>query len=207
MFFSFDGIDGAGKTTQIQLFSDWLRNGGHDVVIYRDPGSTELSEKIRDILLDTSGIPISSTAEMMLYMAARTQLVAEKIEPDLAAGKIVIADRYILATIAYQGYGGDVPIDDIRSVGKVATSGKYPDLTFVLDVNPNISEHRRQREPDRMEQRGKQYMARVRRGFLTEAANHPDSIVVVDGNQTIAEVQSGIRKAARPRLAKLGGTA
>jgi dTMP kinase len=201
MFFSFDGIDGAGKTTQIEQFAKWLSDRAHEVVVYRDPGSTELSERIRDILLDKSGIPISVEAEMMLYMAARTQLVHQNIKPDLAAGKTVIVDRYVLATLAYQGHAGDVPLDAIRVIGDFATDGHYPNLTFVLDVDPDVSDGRRDREPDRMEERGLEYLARVRKGFLDEA-NNDMSIFVVDANQPIDVVQAAIRSAAEKVLAQ-----
>lgn len=201
MFFSFDGIDGAGKTTQIDQFSGWLADRHHDVVVYRDPGSTELSERIRDILLDKSSIPISAEAEMMLYMAARTQLVHEKIEPDLTAGKTVIVDRFVLATLAYQGHAGDVSLEAIRTIGKFATGGHYPDLTFVLDVDPQVSQSRRNRQPDRIEERGSQYLARVRQGYIDEAAND-SAICVVDGNQPMDDVQAAIRSAAEAVLTR-----
>src|SRR3970040_2412778 len=107
MFFSFDGIDGVGKTTQMDLFCDWLRQGGHDVVTCRDPGRTPLGERIRDILLHGDAqTPIGRRSEMLLYMAARAQLVDQVIRPALEAGKVVIADRYLLANVAYQGHAG-----------------------------------------------------------------------------------------------------
>ena len=199
MFFSFDGIDGAGKTTQIELFAQWLTDLNHHVVVYRDPGSTELSERIRSILLDKSGIPICAEAEMMLYMTARTQLLRESIIPDLADGKTVIVDRYVLATLAYQGHGGDVPLDMIHAVGRFATGGHYPAMTFVLDVDPNLSEVRREGEPDRVEERGLEYLSVVRQGFLTEAAKD-DSIRVIDASESIDDVHQAIRSAAKDVL-------
>ncbi|MCA9217435.1 MAG: dTMP kinase [Planctomycetales bacterium] len=199
MFFSFDGIDGAGKTTQIELFAEWLADLQRDVVVYRDPGSTELSERIRDILLDKTGIPISDDAEMLLYMTARTQLLRESILPDLAAGKTVIIDRYVLATLAYQGHAGNVPRDAIRAIGDFATRKTYPDATFVLDIDPNVSHARRDREPDRMEERGLEYLATVRKGFLAEAEIDP-SVHVIDANQSVGDVQAAIRKIAEPIL-------
>lgn len=201
MFFSFDGIDGAGKTTQIDRFAEWLVQRGHDVAVYRDPGGTELSERIRDILLDKSSIAMSAEAEMMLYMAARTQLVRERIEPDLAAGKTVIVDRYVLATLAYQGHAGDVSLSAIRSIGDFATARHYPDLTFLLDVDPHLSQRRRTGEPDRMEQRGLEYLARVRQGFLEEAASQP-TIVVIDANESVESVHRAICKAAEEAVTK-----
>ncbi len=199
MFFSFDGIDGAGKTTQIERFAKWLTRRGHEVTVYRDPGSTELSERIRAILLDKTGIPISAEAEMMLYMTARTQLLRESIMPDLANGKTVIVDRYVLATLAYQGHAGDVSLDAIRSVGDFATDGNYPVLTFVLDLDPKVSHARRDREPDRMEARGLEYLATVRQGFLIEAESN-DSICVIDASQPIDDVEQAIRSAAESVL-------
>ena len=200
MFFSFDGIDGVGKTTQIELFAEWLGERGLDAVVFRDPGGTKLSEMVREILLQSSDdTPICNQAEMLLYMAARAQLVQQKILPSLAAGKTVIADRYVLATLAYQGHGGKLSSDEIRSVGDVATQGRYPDLTFVLDLDPQISDQRRKREPDRMEQRGLEYLQRVREGFLAEAKSH-ENIVIIDANDTVENVQSAIQSAAKKHL-------
>ena len=130
MFFSFDGTDGVGKSTQIELFKNWLANNGHEVLLCRDPGSTELGERLRDLLLQKHDIAIERRSEMFLYMTARTQMVEEVIKPALAAGTTVICDRFLLANIVYQGHAGGMEADVIRQVGAVATDGIVPVLSF-----------------------------------------------------------------------------
>ncbi len=196
MFFSFDGIDGAGKTTQMQLFCEWLQTSGHDVVSCRDPGSTPLGNAIRELLLNRHDLAIDRTAEMLLYMAARAQLVAEIIRPALAAGKTVVSDRYLLANAVYQGHAGGLDVASIWQIGAQITGGLEPDLTFVLDMPPAAAAGRIQRDLDRMEQQGDDYRLRLRAGFLAEAARRPEKIVVIDASRTIDEVQAQIRTAA-----------
>ncbi len=196
MFFSFDGIDGAGKTTQMQLFCEWLQTSGHDVVSCRDPGSTPLGNAIRELLLNRHDLAIDRTAEMLLYMAARAQLVAEIIRPALAAGKTVVSDRYLLANAVYQGHAGGLDVASIWQIGAQITGGLEPDLTFVLDMPPAAAAGRIQRDLDRMEQQGDDYRLRLRAGFLSEAARRPEKIVVIDASRTIDEVQAQIRTAA-----------
>src|SRR5258708_930417 len=137
MFFSFDGIDGAGKSTQMSQFCAWLEERGLEVVTCRDPGSTPLGERIRDLLLHSDDqTPIGRRAEMLLYMAARAQMVDQIIRPALDARKTVVSDRYLLANLVYQGHAGGLEIETIRDVGSVATNGISPDATFVLDISP-----------------------------------------------------------------------
>jgi dTMP kinase len=196
MFFSIDGGDGVGKSTQGELFRQWLREQGHEVVACRDPGSTRLGEAIREILLNRHDLSIHRRSEMLLYMAARAQLVEEVIRPALQAGKTVVADRYLLANVVYQGYGGGLDVETLWEVGRVATDGLLPDLTIVLDMPAAAAAARIARSLDRMEQQGAEFHARVREGFLTEAARRPDEIVVVDAAQSIERVQAEIRAAA-----------
>ena len=137
MFFSFDGIDGVGKTTQMDLFCRWLAERGETVVTCRDPGCTPLGERVREILLTVTRIRQSpAAAEMLLYMAARAQLVDDVIRPALGAGKIVVSDRYLLANLVYQGHAGGLDIEAIRQVGAIAVDGIYPDAVFLLDMPP-----------------------------------------------------------------------
>ena len=145
MFFSFDGIDGVGKTTQMQLFCDWLQTSGHDVVSCRDPGGTPLGDAIRELLLHRHDLAISRMAEMLLYMAARAQLVEEVIRPALAAGKTVVSDRYLLANVVYQGHAGGLDVATIWQIGTQITGGVEPALTFVLDMPPAAAAGRIQR--------------------------------------------------------------
>ena len=134
MFLSLDGVDGVGKSTQLALLVDWLSERQYRVESCRDPGSTELGEAIRQIVLHGLATPIHRTSEMLLYMAARAQLVEEIIRPALAAGKTVVCDRYLLANIVYQGYAGGLDVEELWSVGEVATGGLHPDLTILLDM-------------------------------------------------------------------------
>jgi len=196
MFFSIDGGDGAGKSTQIPLFCDWLRSRGLDVVACRDPGSTRLGEAVREIVLHGHDLSITRTSEMLLYMAARAQLVDEIIRPALAAGKTVVCDRYLLANVVYQGHAGGLEVASLWEVGRIATGGLLPDLTIVLDLPVEMAAARRNRALDRMERQGREFHERVRRGFLDEAARQPERIVVVRADGSVDEVQRAMRRAA-----------
>lgn len=202
MFISFDGVDGAGKTTQIELFCQWLREAGHDVVQCRDPGSTPLGEAIRRILLDHHGTPISRRSEMLLYMAARAQLVEEVILPALARRQMVVSDRYLLANVVYQGYSGGLDVQTVWQVGEIATAGVMPDLTVVLDMPVEGAARRIERKLDRMEEQGEEFRARLRQGFLAEAARRPRNIAVVDADRPIDAVQADIRAVVAERLSR-----
>jgi dTMP kinase len=193
MFFSFDGIDGTGKTTQMRLFCDALLARGYSVAACRDPGSTELGERIREILLARDGTTrIARRSEMLLYMAARAQLIDELIRPALDAGRIVVADRFLLANIVYQGHAGGLDPEIIRRVGHVATDGVTPDCVFLLDM-PTVAADRRLNRPlDRMESQGSEYRMRLREGFLTEAALAGSNVHVIDSDRPIDAVQSEI---------------
>lgn len=195
MFFCFDGLDGVGKSTQINLFCEWLRAAGHDVVTCYDPGSTPLGEAVRELLLGHR-VPIERRTEMLLFMAARAQLVDEVLRPALAAGKTVVSDRYVLANIVYQGHAGGLDVETVRQIGQVATDGVMPDMVFVLDMPPQEAAKRINRELDRMESQGDAFQARLRTGFLAEATADP-RIVVVDAAREVAAVQADIRAAAQ----------
>src|SRR6185295_18009905 len=188
MFLSFDGIDGAGKSTQISLLADWLRAKGKEVVTCRDPGSTPLGEKLRALLLEHHGTAIHRRSEMLMYMTARAQLVEEVIRPALAAGKCVISDRYLLANVVYQAHAGGLSPEEVWQVGQITVAGIMPGLTFVLDLPASIAAARFNRAPDRMEAQGLEYMERVRQGFLLEAAKKPNDIVVVDASQSPQQI-------------------
>ena len=196
MFFSFDGIDGAGKSTQLLLFRDWLREQNHDVLVCRDPGTTQLGEALRNILLGAD-YRIGNRAEMLLYMASRAQLVQEVIRPALSAGKTVISDRFILANVVYQGCAADILPEEIWQVGEIATEKLLPDMTFVLDLPLAEAARRLPEKRDRLEQRGEDYFSAVRDGFLQQAARFPERIVVIDAAGEIDVIQHQIRQAAR----------
>jgi dTMP kinase len=204
MFFSFDGIDGTGKSTQLRLFCERLRAHGYDVVVCRDPGSTELGEQIREILLSRErSTPITRRSEMLLYMAARAQLVEEVIQPALAEGQTVVSDRFLLANIVYQGHAGGLDVADIRHVGQVATWGLSPDCIFLLDMNVEDADRRMSRALDRMENQGPEYRRRLRHGFLAEAALSDGKIRVIDASRSIDEVQEDIWRIATEKLGLL----
>lgn len=200
MFISFDGVDGVGKSTQTELFVEWLREQGRTVVTCRDPGSTELGERLRTLVLKASDIKIDAESEMLLYMAARAQLVAEVIEPALAAGQVVVSDRFLLANVVYQGHAAGLDPQSIWDVGNVATAGQQPDLTIVLDMPLEKAVSRIGRELDRMEAKGSEFLQRVRQGFLTEAERAPEQIKVINADQEIEQVQADIRQVARECL-------
>jgi dTMP kinase len=197
MFFSFDGVDGVGKTTQMRLFCEWLTSVGHDVVTCRDPGSTALGERVREILLNSDHTtPIAPRSEMLLYMAARAQLVEEVIRPALDAGKVVVSDRFLLANIVYQGHAGGIDVAEIRTVGGVATAGIMPNCVYLLDMAPQQARLRMGTNLDRIEQRGDEYREKLRRGFLAEAAISESSVHVIDADRPIEAIQHELREIA-----------
>jgi dTMP kinase len=200
MFFSFDGVDGSGKSTQIRLLADALRQQGLEVVTCRDPGSTALGERLREILLHHHGTPIHRRSEMLLYMASRAQLVEEVIRPALTAGKVVLSDRYLLANVVYQAHGGGLDPAEVWRVGEVTVAGVMPRLIFLLDIPAERGGGRIQRQPDRMEAQGFEYLERVRQGFLTEAARFPNQVAVIDADRPIEAVHADVLRAAERAL-------
>lgn len=200
-FIVLEGIDGAGKSSQVEPLVAWLRGKGCTVTTCRDPGATPAGDAIRGILLDRHDLKLVPTAEMLLYMAARAQLVREVIRPSLARGEWVVSDRYLLANIVYQGHAGGLDTDAIRQVGAIATDGVEPDLVLLLDVDLETAARRLDRPLDKLENRGDAYRGRLRAGYLAEAAMRPDRITVVDATDDPAAVQSRLRMAIERRLA------
>jgi dTMP kinase len=192
-FIVLDGIDGAGKSSQIQPLVQWLTAGGRTVTTCRDPGSTPAGDAIRAILLDRHEIHLAPTSEMLLYMAARAQLVAEVIRPALARGEWVVSDRYLLANIVYQGHAGGLDPDVVRRVGAVATGGLEPDCVLVLDIDLATAARRLDRPLDKLENRGDEFRARLRAGYLAESARDPDRIAVIDAAATPEVVADRLR--------------
>jgi dTMP kinase len=195
MFITFEGIDYSGKSTQAKLLVEKLTSSGKDVLFLREPGGTELSEKIRSILLDKAHIEMSPVAELLLFSAARSQLVRQVIIPALAKKKIVVCDRFYDSTTAYQGYGRGIDPGDIASITRVAIAGAVPHVTFVIDVS--VEEVTRRREQsgisaDRMESAGAQFFENVRKGFLAIAQNEPNRVKVIDGTRSVEEIQKEI---------------
>jgi dTMP kinase len=201
LFFSIDGGDGVGKSTQMDLFCRWLGEQGCNVTACRDPGSTRLGEAVREILLMRHDLEIHRRSEMLLYMAARAQMVEEVIRPALQQGKTVVSDRFLLANVVYQGYGGGLDVEMLWRVGETAVAGVIPQRVFLLDLPADAAARRLTRQLDRMERQGPEFHARVREGFLSEAARRKE-IVVIDASRSINEVQEDIRRAAEPLLIK-----
>lgn len=199
LFLSIDGVDGGGKTTQIELLRQWFESRHRPALTLRDPGGTKLGESLREILLHRQEIPLTMTAEMLLYMASRAQLVAEVIRPALESGQVVIADRYLLANVVYQGAAGGLDCNTIWQVGAVATEELHPELTIVLDLPAEVALSRIQGGLDRLESRGPEYMSKVREGFLEESARLGDRAVVIDASQGIDEVHAQIVSALSAR--------
>ncbi len=193
MFFVFEGVDGAGKSTQLKLFVEWLQANHHTVVTCKDPGSTELGEKLRAILLGNHDVPIHMRTEMMMFTTARTQLVQQIVKPAIDSGKTVVLDRYILSTVVYQGHAGGLDPDELWRVNQIATEGLLPDLTFVLDLQVDVAMERLGKSLDRMESRGAEYLQKVRDGFLKEADRWPDQVEIINANRGVDEIQEEIR--------------
>jgi dTMP kinase len=196
MFFSFDGIDGSGKSTQIDRFVAWLGELDHDVVVCRDPGSTPLGEKLRDTLLNHHDLSFSPRAEMHVYMAARAQLVADVISPALAAGRVVVSDRYLLANVVYQGHAGGLDPAEIWRIGRFTVDDVLPDVNIVFDLSPEAAAERLGRELDRMERRDDAFRQQLRDGFLAEAKADPQHIAVVDATQSVEAIGAEVRQIA-----------
>jgi dTMP kinase len=193
-FITFEGSEGCGKSTQSHLLASYLKGKGHKVLYLREPGGVKISEKIRTILLDPVNKGMSKECEMLLYMAARAQVVSEIIKPALDKGKIVICDRFLDSTVAYQGYGLGVDIKVIKQVGSFATTGIKPDLTFFLDLCVKKGLKHRQHCLDRIEQRELSYHKRVRSGYLKIAFLEPGRVKVVKVEPHKDETQSKVRE-------------
>ena len=189
---SIDGIDGCGKSTQISLLGKWLEQRGHEVVHVRDPGGTALGENLREILLHRKEIALGMRAEMLMYMASRAQMVEEVMVPALEKGQVVLADRFLLANVVYQGSAGGLPTDVIWSVGTVATGGIEPDFTAVLDLSPETANSRMGPERDRLESRGVEYMTRVREGFLKQSKRLGEKVQVFDATESVEDIHAKI---------------
>lgn len=193
MFITFEGSEGSGKSTQIELAQNYLRGKGRDVLFVREPGGVAVSEQIREILLDPKTGSISNECEMLLYMAARAQLVAEVILPALEKGQIILCDRFLDSTVAYQGYGNGLDIQKIQEVGKLATRGCAPDLTFLFDLDVKEGFDRIARPKDRIEARGLDYHNRVRQGYLEIARLDPRRVKLIDARNSKEDIQSQIQ--------------
>ena len=200
MFLSLDGIDGTGKSTQVQLLAETLRARGLPVTTCADPGGTELGVEIRKILLHGRQASMSLRTEALLFMASRAELVDRVIAPALSRGEVVIADRYLLANVVYQGHAGGLIAEELWKLGGYATAGVLPDFTVLLDLPVALARARQSGKSDRVESRDDAYFERVRRGFLDEAARDPAKFAVVDASPSVLEVQAAIAEIIGGRL-------
>lgn len=187
LFITFEGADGSGKTTQIQKLAKYLEERNIDYILTRDPGGTPLGAKLREILLNYEGI-IAPFCELFLYLADRAQHVEEKIVPALNEGKIVLCDRYIDSTLAYQGYARGLNTDEIVNLNNIVTHSLIPDVTLLFDVETGIAMTRVGDEKDRLESEAEHFHEKVRMGYLDLAKKHPQRISIINANNDINQV-------------------
>lgn len=204
MFITFEGLDFSGKSTQVRLLSDTLTHQHFHILVLREPGGTEIGEKIRTILLDKKIVKMTNVTELFLFSASRSQLVEEVIKPAIEGGLVVLCDRYYDSLTAYQGWGKGVALDTIRVVNQCASDGLVPDLTFFLDIPVSEVERRMRRShssKDRMESNGMSFYERAREGYL-EIAKKENRFHVIDGLQPIESIQETIWTAVNTSLSR-----
>ncbi len=200
-FISFEGVETSGKTTQADLLVSWLQAHGHRVVQTREPGGTALGEAVRTLLLDMSDEEeMSARAETLLFAAARAQLVQKMIRPALAAGHVVVCDRYVDSSVAYQSFGLGVPLSSVWDINRFSTGDLLPDLTFILGRGADLESSERRAPTDRIEAREERYHRRVRSGYLSLARRFPERIFVIDTMGGVRRTAGIIRRAVAARL-------
>ncbi|HLN47432.1 MAG TPA: dTMP kinase [Magnetospirillaceae bacterium] len=203
MFVTFEGIEGAGKTTQVRLLHDYLAQTTIPFIFTREPGGTPLGEKLRELLIDPLG-QMSREAEALLLSASRAELVDKVIEPALDEGRIVVCDRFWDATLAYQGYGRKLPVESLMQITMFAARNLAPDLTFLLDIPVDVSRERlrgRRRTTDRMEREKLDFHERVADGYRRVAAADPGRVIMLDGTRPEDELAAQIREVVLTRRA------
>jgi len=196
LFISFEGADGTGKSTQVRLLAEYLRSAGYDVLLTREPGGTPISEKIREIILDPSNSEMDAHTEALLYAASRAQLVSEVLRPAIESGKIVICDRFMDSSIAYQGFARGLGSDNIRTINEFAVHGLQPDITFFMDLAPEKAMQRveRQGNKDRLEAEKMEFHDKVYRGFLELSEIYKNRYVRIDASESIQDISDRIKK-------------
>lgn len=196
-FIVLEGGEGSGKTTQAALLSAWMDQHGHPHLVAREPGGTPVGEAVRSVVLARTDLEMPAASELFLYLASRAAFVRDVVRPALEGGRTVIADRFDLSTLAYQGYGRGLPLDEVRAAIDLATGGLKPDVTLFLDVPVELGAERQRdggKTPDRIEREGEAFLARVRDGYLALAEADP-GVVVVDGKGSPDAVHARIRAA------------
>jgi len=201
IFITFEGPEGSGKTTQANLLIKYFKKMGREVIYTREPGGTKISEQIRNILLDKKNKEMDKYTELLLYIASRRQLITEKIEKELKDGKVVICDRFIDASLAYQGYGRGIDLNFIKELNNLATNGRKPDITFLMDIEvtegltktKNIDKkHSKKGEMDRIEAENIKFHQRVRNGYIKIMREEPERIYLIKVNKSIEEIHKKI---------------
>lgn len=199
LFITFEGGDGAGKTTQSRLLAAWLEQRGYEVVHTREPGGSSLGDSVRNVLLH--GGHVYERAEALLYAADRAQNIAEIVRPALERGAAVVQDRYIDSSLAYQGAGRPLPQEEVRHINEWATGGLWPELTVLLDMNPEVAIARREaagEQADRLEREAAEFHLRVRAEYLELASAEPRRFLVLDATQPVAELHEQITARVAP---------
>lgn len=206
MLITFEGLDGSGKTTQIHLLAAYLRNQGHDVILTREPGGTAIGDQIREVLHSLKNAEMHPRAELLLYTASRAQLVSQVIKPNLQAGTIVLCDRFIDSTLAYQGYGHGLDLDLLHTILDFATDGTHPHRTVYLEVSVEEGLNRRKKgasqgeEWNRLDALAAEFHERVSHGYQQLIAAEPGRWLVVDAVGAEQDIQARIRSALLPHL-------
>lgn len=204
VFISVEGIDGSGKTTQLELIEAYLRQKGFDVFVVREPGGSPICEKIRELVLDRDNAAMSPVAEMLLYAASRAQLVDELIRPALSDGKVVLCDRFVDSSLAYQGYGRSLGACMVYSVNEPALGGLLPDITFLFDIEPENAFARRSDTLDRIENEKMEFHMRVLNGYRELAQKCPSRIKIINANVDKIKVFESVRRELDVFLANRG---
>lgn len=196
LFITFEGPEGCGKTTQAKLLGDILASLGYKVLITQDPGGSVIGDKIRNVLLDTNNVQMASKSELFLFLASRNQLVEEVIKKHLDAGYIIICSRYTDATLAYQGYGRGIDLGTLQQLNDIATDNLYPDLTILLDIDPErgLERVRERHEFDRIEEEELAFHQSVRDGYIELSRQYPARIKIVDADDSIENVQGEVKE-------------
>jgi len=206
-FITIEGPDGSGKSTQARLLADHLKDKGYDVLFTREPGGTEIGDQIRRVIMSLDNKRMSPQAEFLLFSASRAQLVREVIQPKLAAGGVVVCDRFYDSSLAYQGYGHQLDLDQLRSVTEFVTGSLVPDLTLLLDLPSGVGLNRRREAGlwNRLDDYDLAFHERVRAGYLRLAEAESQRWVVIDAARSKTEIQSKMQEAVLPRLGAKSG--
>lgn len=204
MFITFEGPEGSGKTSVIKNVCDYLTKRGYEIILTREPGGTPIAEEIRNVILDKKNTNLDARAEALLYAASRRQHLVEKVWPALKEGKIVLCDRFLDSSLAYQGGARGIGVEEILNVNLFATEGFYPDLTFLLDIEPSLGLKRialnKNREVNRLDLEKIEFHNKVRQTFLDLAKKYEDRYVIIDASKPLAEVNKSVEEAIARRL-------